>query len=249
VAKIDAFLEMGREQGCSDIHFTTGLPPLARTDGELTPIKFRELGDDEIGEIVMEILDEAHRTRFAGSGAVDLSYATPDGGRFRINVCRHNRGMSAICRVIPDRVPRLADLGLPRVVSRFTGIRSGLVLVTGPTGTGKSTTLAAFIDAINRERSLTVITLEDPIEFVHESRQALVIQREVGTHVRNFKEGLRSALRQDPDVLLVGELRDADTISLALEAAETGHLVLGTLHTRGAAQTIDRIIDAFPADA
>jgi len=249
VPRIDAFLQLGREQGCSDIHFTVGLPPLARLDGELTPLKYRELTEDEARALVDEILDPEQRQTFADRGAVDLSYSSPDVGRFRINVCRHVKGIAAICRIVPDRVPRLGDLGLPKVVARFTKLNSGLVLVTGSAGTGKSTTLSAMIEEINRERSLSVITLEDPIEFVYESRQALIVQREVGHHVPSFRDGLRSALREDPDVILVGELRDLETIQLAIEASETGHLVLATLHTRGAAQGIDRMIDSFPPDA
>ena len=246
--RIDAFLEIGKQQGGSDIHFTVGLPPLVRLDGELLPIKYRPLSEDECDAIVVEILSQAQEQVFRAQGALDFAYQTPELGRFRINVCRHRKGLAAICRVIPDDVPDLATLGLPRVLAQFTRLSNGLVLVTGPAGTGKSTTLAAMIREINVQRSLNVITLEDPVEFVHVSQRAQVVQREVGTHVPSFKEGLRAALRQDPDVILVGELRDAETITLALEAAETGHLVLGTLHTRGAAQTIDRIVDAHPSD-
>lgn len=246
--RIDAFLQLGREQGCSDIHFTVGLPPLIRLDGELVPVKYRELTPEETGGFVEEILDQAQRDRLREHGSVDLSYHSPEFGRFRINICRHVEGLAAVCRVIPEHVPRLGELGLPKVISRFTRLNSGLVLVTGASGTGKSTTLAAMIEQINRERNVNVITLEDPIEFVYESRQALVVQRELGTHVHSFREGLRAALREDPDVILVGELRDHDTISFAIEASETGHLVFGTLHTRGAAQAVDRMIDSFPAD-
>jgi len=246
--RLDAFLQIGREQGGSDIHFTVGLPPLVRLDGELVPIKYRALSPEEAEGIVEEIFTAYHREQFKEKGSVDLSYAAEGVGRFRINVCRHQRGLGVSCRAIPHEVPRLADLGLPRVVSRFTNFSSGLVLVTGATGTGKSTTLAAMIHEINQTRSLNIITLEDPVEFLHKSDKALVMQREIGTHLPSFKEGLRSALRQDPDVILVGELRDYESIALALEAAETGHLVFGTLHTRGAAQTIDRIVDALPAD-
>jgi twitching motility protein PilT len=247
--RIDAFLQIGREQGGSDIHFTVGLPPLVRLDGELVPIKYRVLTEEEIQELVAEILDEHHEQHYRHAGSVDLSYQAADVGRFRINICRHHRGVAAMCRVIPDRVPQIVDLGLPAIVSQFTTLNSGLVLVTGATGTGKSTTLAAMIDQINQTRSLKIITLEDPVEFIHQSQQSLIIQREIGTHVPSFKDGLRSALRQDPDVIMVGELRDAESVSLALEAAETGHLVFGTLHTRGAAQTIDRIVDALPFEA
>jgi twitching motility protein PilT len=249
VARIDAFLRIGREQGGSDIHFSVGLPPLVRLDGELTAIKYRALVLEEAEDIISEITSEAHAAQLMEKGTVDLSYTSPDAGRFRINVCRHLRGLGISCRVIPENVPRLADLGLPQIVSRFTNFNAGLVLVTGATGTGKSTTLAAIINEINQTRSLNIITLEDPVEFMHRSAKSLVVQREVGTHLPNFKDGLRSALRQDPDVILVGELRDHETIALALEASETGHLVFGTLHTRGAAQTIDRIVDALPSEA
>ncbi len=249
MARIDAFLQLGREQGCSDIHFTVGLPPLARLDGELIPLKYRELTEAEAGTLVDEILDDEHRRIFEERGSVDLSHNSADVGRFRINVCRHTRGIGAVCRAIPNEVPRISELGLPKILPRFTRLHSGLVLVTGSAGTGKSTTLAAMIEEINRERSLNIITLEDPIEFVYECRRSLVVQREIGMHVHSFRDGLRAALREDPDVILVGELRDPETIRLAIEASETGHLVLGTLHTRGAAQTVDRIVDSFPADA
>jgi twitching motility protein PilT len=249
MARIDAFLKLGREQGCSDIHFTVGLPPLVRLDGQLTPLKYRDLNKEEVTSIVREILDESNLGRLEESGAVDLSYHSPEVGRFRVNAFHQHQGMAAVARVIPETVPQLADLCLPSVVSDFTGLSSGLVLVTGASGTGKSTTLAAMIDDINRKRNLNIITLEDPIEFVHESKKSLITQREVGSHVHSFSDGLRSALRQDPDVILVGELRDYESISLAIEACETGHLVFGTLHTRGAFQTVHRIVDAFPTEA
>jgi len=249
MARIDAFLKLGREQGCSDIHFTVGMPPLVRLDGELTPLKYREMTREEITGIVTEILEPQHQARLEEMGAVDMSYASPEAGRFRINAFRQHLGLAAVCRVIPEAVPQIADLGLPPVIARFTNLNAGLVLVTGAAGTGKSTTLAAMIDEINRNRNLNIITLEDPIEFVHESKKSLVMQREVGTQVHSYSDGLRAALRQDPDVILVGELRDYESISLAIEACETGHLVLGTLHTRGAHQTIHRIVDAFPTEA
>lgn len=249
MARIDAFLQLGREQGCSDIHFTVGLPPLARLDGDLVPLKYRELSLDETKGLVREILNEEQQAHLESMGSVDLSYSSNEVGRFRANICKHTDGIAAIFRVVPDRPPRLADLGLPKVISRFTKLNSGLVLVTGAAGTGKTTTLAAMIEEINREQNHNVITLEDPIEFLFKPRSSLVVQREIGTHVKSFRDGLKAALREDPDVILVGELRDSETISLAIEASETGHLVLGTLHTRGAAQTIDRIIDSFPPDA
>jgi len=246
--RIDAFLQLGREQGCSDIHFTVGLPPLVRLDGELTPLRYRELSADETEILLTEVLDDATSSELETRGSVDLSYQAEGLGRFRLNIFRQRRGLAAICRVIPERVPHLADLGAPPVVSQFSQFSSGLVLVTGGPGTGKTTTLAAIINEINEVRGVSVITIEDPIEFLHESRKSLIVQREVGSQVRSFQEGLRSALRQDPDVILIGELRDPETISAAIEASETGHLVFGTLHTRGAFQTIHRIIDAFPAE-
>lgn len=248
MARIDAFLQIGKEQGGSDIHFTVGLPPLVRLDGELIPIKYRALSEDETHALVMEILSEYQVTQFNHRGSVDLAYHGEGIGRFRINVCRHRRGIGAYCRVIPDTVPDLDSLGLPKVLRQFTRLKSGLVLVTGATGTGKSTTLASMIHEINISHSLNIITLEDPVEFLHKSDQSQILQRELGAHVPTFQDGLRSALRQDPDVILVGELRDPETVTLALEAAETGHLVFGTLHTRGAAQSIDRIVDAHPSE-
>jgi twitching motility protein PilT len=248
MARIDAFLEIGKQQGGSDIHFTVGLPPLVRLDAELLPIKYRELSHQECHDLVREIVRDDQWAVFEQRGAIDLGYTAEGLGRFRINVCRHHNGLSAICRIIPDQVPLPADLGLPRVLSQFSRLVNGLVLITGSTGTGKSTTLAALLREINERDSLNIITLEDPIEFVHESRKCQIVQREVGTHVASFQDGLRAALREDPDVILVGELRDHETVTLALEAAETGHLVLGTLHTRGAAQTIDRIVDAHPSE-
>ncbi len=248
MARLDAFLEIGKQQGGSDIHLCVGLPPLVRLDGELLPIKYRTLSIEENEALLGEVLDEQQQQRLAELGAVDLAYELPGIGRFRINVVKHFRGMSAICRVVPEKVPDLASLRLPPVVAQLCRQTSGLILVTGPTGTGKSTTLAAMIHEINKHRSLSIVTLEDPIEFVHKSDKCLIVQRELGRHFHSFHDGLLSALRQDPDVILVGELRDPDSVTLALEAAETGHLVLGTLHARGAGQTISRILDAHPSE-
>jgi twitching motility protein PilT len=249
MARIDAFLRLGREQDCSDIHLTVGLPPLVRLDGDLIPLKYRELTRDETMALVMEILDPYHQAELKARGSVDLSYTAEGLGRFRINICRQHMGISTVCRVIPSTVPKLEKLGLPQVLPRLATVNTGLILVTGASGTGKSTTLAALIDLINSTRNVSVLTLEDPIEFIHRDDKAMVVQRELGTHVPSFSEGLRSALRQDPDVILVGELRDMDTISLAIEAAETGHVVFGTLHTRGAYQTLHRLVDAFPTES
>jgi len=247
--RIDAFLRLAREQDCSDIHLTVGLPPLVRLDGDLTPLRYRELSASELDDLLREILTESNVERLNDRGAVDLSYEGEEIGRFRINVCRQVLGLSAACRVIPETVPFMSDLGLPPLISRLTAAQAGLILVTGSAGTGKSTTLAAMIHEINQTRSLNILTLEDPIEFVHKSLESMVIQREIGLHLDSFSDGLRSGLRQDPDVILVGEMRDPETIALAIEASETGQLVFGTLHTRGAYQTIHRIVDAFPAEA
>jgi twitching motility protein PilT len=246
--RLDAFLEIGRQQGGSDIHLVVGLPPLVRLDDDLMPIQYRTLTEQECRDLIREIMTNEQWTRLEHAGTVDLGYTAEMLGRFRINVVRHRAGVSAICRIIPDQVPTLAELGLPRVISQFTRLSNGLVLITGTTGSGKSTTLAAMIREINERESLNILTLEDPIEFVHPSGRCQIIQRELGVHVASFEAGLRAALREDPDVILVGELRDPETVTLALEAAETGHLVLGTLHTRGAAQTIDRIVDAHPSE-
>ena len=245
---IDAILHHGREKGGSDIHFTVGVPPLIRLDGDLTPIEGEALERDQTIALVTEILDDFHQGELNRKGSVDLSYRTGDGFRYRINICHQRLGLSAVCRVIPDKVPSLEELGMPTVLSEFCHLKSGLVLVTGGTGTGKSTTLAAMIHEINNTRNVNIITLEDPIEFSHECNKSLVVQRELGSQVTTFKDGLRSALREDPDVILVGEMRDYETIAAAVEAAETGHLVLGTLHTRGAFQTIHRLIDVFPSE-
>lgn len=248
MARIDAFLQLGREQGCSDIHLAVGVPPMLRLYGELVAVKYRDLGPDELESLVDEILSDTQRESFANGGDLDLSYESPEAGRFRVNLYRKVGGVGATFRVIPGEIPALDTLGLPSVVKRFTELNQGLVLITGATGTGKTTTLAAMLNHINRTRKLNIITLEDPIEFVHRTDQSLVIQREVGVHVPSFAEGLRAALREDPDIILVGELRDLDTITLAMMAAETGHLVLGTLHTTTAVKTLDRIIDALPVE-
>jgi twitching motility protein PilT len=249
MARIDAFLQLGREQGCSDIHLTIGRPPLVRMDGELTELQYRALRAEETESLLLEILDPANAAELQSNGSVDLSYSLPDGGRFRLNVYRQRMGLAAICRVIPHKVPRVSELALPPILTEFTSLASGLVLVTGSPGTGKTTTLAALIAEINASRNCNIITLEDPVEFLHDADQALIMQRQVGMHVPSFHEGVRSSLRQDPDVILIGEMRDPETITAAIEASETGHLVFGTLHTRSAAQTVHRIVDAFPTES
>jgi len=246
--RIDAFLKLGLAQGCSDVHLAVGVPPMLRMHGDLMPIKFRELADSELEAYVGEILSKAQSDRFRDGSDIDFSYVSEDGGRFRVNVFRKDTGVGATFRFIPQEVPTLESLGLPDVLARLCDHHQGMVLVTGSTGTGKSTTLAAMVNHMNLTRNLNIISLEDPIEFVHQSQSSQIIQRELGTHLSSFGDGIRAALREDPDVILVGELRDADTINMAMTAAETGHLVLGTLHTTGAVKTIDRIIDALPGD-
>jgi len=248
LARIDAFLKLGTQQGCSDVHLAVGVPPMLRMHGDLLPIKFRELRAAELEGYIAEILTRAQTEQFAKRSDLDFSYVSADGGRFRVNVFRKDTGIGATFRAIPSEVPTLEKLALPTVVTKLCDYHQGMVLVTGSTGTGKSTTLAAMIDYLNSTRRLNIISLEDPIEFVHPSKQSQVIQRELGTHIPSFAEGVRAAMREDPDVILVGELRDAETISMAMTAAETGHLVLGTLHTTSAVKTIDRVIDALPVE-
>jgi twitching motility protein PilT len=248
MARIDAFLKLGLAQGCSDIHLAVGVPPMLRMNGDLMPIKFRELSDTELESYILEILTVKQKEGLHSGHDLDFSYVADEGGRFRVNVFRKATGYGAVFRYIPGNVPTLDQLKVPPILKKFCDYHQGMVLVTGSTGTGKSTTLAAMIDHLNTTRALNIISLEDPIEFVHPSKQSQVIQREVGTHVLSFADGVRSAMREDPDVILVGELRDAETISMAMTAAETGHLVLGTLHTTGAVKTIDRVIDALPGE-
>ena len=248
MARIDAFLKLGTQQGCSDVHLAVGVPPMLRLFGDLLPIKFRELRATELEGYIAEILTKSQSNHFARGNDLDFSYVSSEGGRFRVNVFRKDTGIGATFRSIPSSVPTLEKLALPPVVTKLCDFHQGMVLVTGSTGTGKSTTLAAMIDHLNQTRRLNIISLEDPIEFVHPSKNSQVIQRELGTHIPSFAEGVRAAMREDPDVILVGELRDGETISMAMTAAETGHLVLGTLHTTGAVKTIDRIIDALPVE-
>ena len=248
MARIDAFLKLGLAQGCSDIHLAVGVPPMLRMHGDLMPIKFRDLGDTELEGYISEILSANQRKRFDEGHDLDFSYVSEDRGRFRVNVFRKETGIGATFRFIPGEVPTLESLDLPAIVRKLCDHHQGMILVTGSTGTGKSTTLAAMIDHLNSTQNANIISLEDPIEFIHRSKQSQVIQRELGTHLPSFADGIRASLREDPDVILVGELRDAETIQMAMTAAETGHLVLGTLHTTGAVKTIDRIIDALPGD-
>lgn len=248
MARVDAFLKLGRDQGCSDIHLTINSPPLIRHNGELKVVKYRELTKDELEDLIYEILSDKQLKEFQTGHDLDFSYSSVEAGRFRVSLFKKIGGIGAAFRVIPHDTPKLTQLGLPPVVHSLINEKQGLVLVTGSTGTGKSTTLASMIKEINSTRRLNIITLEDPIEHLHTSNMSLVVQREIGTHVESYMDGLRSALREDPDVILIGELREPETILMAMTAAETGHLVLGTLHTTSATKSIDRMIDAMPTE-
>ncbi|HVC30807.1 MAG TPA: ATPase, T2SS/T4P/T4SS family, partial [Steroidobacteraceae bacterium] len=216
MARIDAFLKLGAQQGCSDVHLAVGVPPMLRMQGDLLPIKFRELRAAELEGYIMEIMSRSQGEYFSKGQDLDFSYVSADGGRFRVNVFRKDTGIGATFRTIPSEVPSLERMGLPPIITKLCDFHQGMILVTGSTGTGKSTTLAAMINHLNENRKLNIISLEDPIEFVHRSKNSQVIQRELGTHIPSFAEGVRAAMREDPDVILVGELRDAETISMAM---------------------------------
>ncbi|MDQ3622101.1 MAG: type IV pilus twitching motility protein PilT [Verrucomicrobiota bacterium] len=248
MARIDSFFKFMKEQNASDLHLSTGNPPMLRIHGELVRIDMPLLENDDLKALVYEIAPEIKIKLFEETGDVDFGYEFPGFARYRANFFNQKAGIAAVFRLIPSKVLTCEDLGLPPVLKRFAMLKKGLVLVTGPTGSGKSTTLAAMVDWVNLQRKEHVITVEDPIEFVHRSQQCLVNHREVGVHTKSFASALRGALREDPDVILVGEMRDLETIDLALTAAATGHLVFGTLHTPSAPKTIDRIIDVFPAN-
>ncbi len=249
MARIDALFKLMHDQGASDLHLSSGSPPLFRLHGEMVRSNFKPLSHEEILAILYEILTDKQRQDFEAKKDLDFAYAVPGLARFRGNMMITHRGVAAVFRIIPSKILSADDLGLPEGVRKMTMLKKGLVLVTGPTGSGKSTTLAAMIDLINATRKEHILTLEDPLEFIHENKQSLLNQRQIGEHSESFTAALRAALREDPDVILVGEMRDLETISLAMSAAETGHLVFGTLHTNSAAKTIDRIIDVFPRDA
>jgi twitching motility protein PilT len=241
-------LRFAIERGASDLHLSAGEPPMVRLQGDLVRIDHPPLLADETHRLIFEVMNDGQRRHFQEHLEVDFAYELGNDARFRVNAFMHARGEGAVFRQIPEKIPRLEDLGLPPILRTLAQAEKGLVLVTGPTGSGKSTTLAAMIDSINDTMAGHILTLEDPIEFVHRPKKSLVNQREIGSQSKSFTAALRSALREDPDVILVGELRDLETISLALTAAETGHLVFGTLHTACAPKTIDRIIDVFPTE-
>ena len=243
---MEQLLRAAVERRASDLHVTVGVPPTLRINGSLVKMDFPALGVADTMQLFESIASEARKVQFLQNGEIDFSHTVFGLSRFRVNAF-HQRGSVAIAvRIIPEQIPTIEQLGLPEVIAALSRKPRGLVLVTGPTGSGKSTTLAAMIDLINHERACNILTLEDPIEYLHRHNKSLINQREVGGDTRTFANGLRAALREDPDVILVGEMRDMDTISIAVRAAETGHLVLATLHTSDAAQTINRIIDVFP---
>lgn len=248
MAKIDAFFKLMHEQGASDLHLVAGQPPMLRIVGEIERVKYAVLDNDTLRAMLYEITPEERIKTFEETGDVDFGYEIKGLARYRANFFMQKNGVGAVFREIPDKITSAEELGLPAVVSKLASLPRGLVIVTGPTGSGKSTTLAAIIDKANAVRKDHIITIEDPIEFVHQSRGCVVNQREVGEHTESFSAALRGALREDPDIILVGEMRDLETISLAIEAASTGHLVFATLHTTSAVNTVDRIVEVFPAD-
>lgn len=244
---ITELLAFSAKNGASDLHLSAGLPPMIRVDGDVRRINLPAMDHKTVHGLIYEIMNDMQRKDYEEYFETDFSFDVPGIARFRVNAFNQNRGAGAVFRTIPSKVLTMEDLGMGKVFQNISNFVRGIVLVTGPTGSGKSTTLAAMVDYINNTRFEHILTIEDPIEFVHESKKCLVNQREVHRDTLGFAPALRSALREDPDIILVGELRDLETIKLALEAAETGHLVFGTLHTQSAAKTIDRIIDVFPA--
>jgi len=245
---ITELLAFSAKNGASDLHLSAGLPPMIRVDGDVRRINLPAMEHKEVHALVYDIMNDKQRKDYEEFLETDFSFDVPGVARFRVNAFNQNRGAGAVFRTIPSKVLTMEDLGMGKVFQKISEMPRGIVLVTGPTGSGKSTTLAAMIDYINDSRYEHILTIEDPIEFVHESKKCLVNQREVHRDTLGFAEALRSALREDPDIILVGEMRDLETIRLALTAAETGHLVFGTLHTTSAAKTIDRVVDVFPAE-
>ncbi|MFA0810346.1 type IV pilus twitching motility protein PilT [Microbulbifer epialgicus] len=244
---ITELLAFSAKQNASDLHLSAGLPPMIRVDGDVRRINLPAMEHKQVHSLIYEIMNDKQRKDYEELLETDFSFEVPGVARFRVNAFNHNRGAGAVFRTIPSKVLTMEDLGMGQVFKQISDTPRGLVLVTGPTGSGKSTTLAAMMDYINDNKYEHILTIEDPIEFVHESKKCLVNQREVHRDTHGFAEALRSALREDPDIILVGEMRDLETIRLALTAAETGHLVFGTLHTTSAAKTIDRVVDVFPA--
>ncbi|HHT9129945.1 MAG TPA: type IV pilus twitching motility protein PilT, partial [Candidatus Brocadiaceae bacterium] len=245
---IPELLLFAKRENASDLHISSGEPPIIRIHGDMRKIDVPLLSKEDVHKILYDILSDQQRKTYEEHHELDFAIALGNAGRFRVNAFLQNRGESIVFRTIPTAIPTLEQLNMPKIVNDLTKKEKGLVLMTGPTGCGKTTTLAAMIDLINREEKCHILTIEDPIEFIHQSKNSLINQRELGPHTHSFANALRSALREDPDVILVGEIRDLETISLALTAAETGHLVFGALHTSSAPKTVDRIINAFPAE-
>ena len=248
MAQIDAFFKLMNEKGASDLHLVTGSKPILRIRGEMERINYKLLEDEELKKMLYEITPEEKIKIFEETGDVDFAYEIPGLSRYRANFFNQNLGVGAVFREVPSEIQTAEQLGLPPVLKKLATLPKGLVLVTGPTGSGKSTTLAAIIHECNHVRKDHILTIEDPLEFVHQSVNCLVNHREVGTHTKSFAAALRGALREDPDIIMVGEMRDLETSALAIEAANTGHLVFGTLHTTSAAKTVDRLIEQFPAE-
>lgn len=247
MAKIDAFFKLMNEQGASDVHLASGQPPALRIRGDIERIKYKRLDSDDLRAMLYEIAPEDKIKVFEETGDIDFGYEIPGLARYRANFFMQKNGVAAVFREIPDTILTIEQLGLPPVLGKLASLPRGLVLVTGPTGSGKSTSLAAIIDLANRTRKDHIITVEDPIEFVHQSQMCIINHREVGVHTKSFGAALKGALREDPDIILVGEMRDLETMALAIEAAATGHLVFATLHTSSAAKTVDRVIEVFPS--
>ena len=246
--RIDRFLRLMNDRGASDLHLSVGRPPIFRLSGRMEPIRYRTLDRTDYVQLLEPIAPAHLWHEFLETGDIDFAYEVPGVSRFRVNLFRQERGDAAVLRIIPTKLMTVAQLGLPESIRKIVHVRSGLVLVTGPTGSGKSTTLSAIINEMNTTRQMHFVTIEDPIEFVHPNKKSLMSQREIGPHSKSFSAALRAAVREDPDAILVGEMRDLETISMALTAAETGVLVFGTLHTNSAAKTIDRVVNVFPAD-
>lgn len=246
--KIIELLKMANEFDASDLHLTVGVPPTLRINGSLSMLDYPEMVERDVYEMLYSVMSIDQQKKFEEKKEIDFSLEIVNGVRFRVNVFQHRRGIAGAFRLIPDKIRTLEELRLPQCLEKLAKLQKGLVLITGPTGSGKSTTISSLIDIINEEQRLHIITIEDPIEFIHKHKKCIIDQREIGSHTKSFGNALRSALREDPDVIVVGEMRDLETISMAVTAAETGHLVFSTLHTNSAAETVERIIDVFPAE-
>ncbi len=248
MAKLDGLLRAMSQMGASDLHISSNSPPYMRIDGSIKPLKHRNLTPKECEDLIFEILSESERKILKESWDLDFTYHNENLGRFRGNSLKQKHGISAVFRIIPEKILSAEELGLPPTVLKMTEAHKGLILIVGPTGSGKSTTLATMIDHVNKTRRAHIITIEDPIEFIHKNHFSLITQRQVSVHTKSFARALRATTREDPDIILVGEMRDLETISLAVTASEMGHLVFGTLHTNSAPKTLNRMIDAFPPD-